>query len=178
MGRWPDPILRRTAQEVDARWLGTSALVRASQMLSRTAQREGAVGLAAQQCGVDGRMIYVQGYGVCINPKLVARSPESELKVWQERCLVLPPTWTATVLRDAWIDVEYYTPEGKRKHARLQGEASRCLQHEYDHDRGILVTDHVGLEELESETMRDIERPGHEQRQAIAYSRQLDNPLV
>lgn len=177
MGKWPDPILRRSAREVDFKWLGTPVLYRACDLLERTARYEGAVGLAAQQCGVDARMIYLQGYGVWINPRIVARSSEPEMRVWQEQCLVLPPTWTATVLRDAWIDVDYLTADGKRRRARLQGEPSRCLQHEYDHDRGILVTDHVGLEELESDIMRQIEAPGHARRQAIAYTRHLDSPL-
>jgi peptide deformylase len=187
MGRWPDPILRRPCQEVDEKWLTTPALMTvAGRILTQTAEYEGAVGLAAQQCGINARMIYLQGYGVWINPRIVGRSPEAQMKVWEERCLVLPPTWTATVLRDSWIEVEYYTVDSttststttRKKRSRLYGESSRCFQHEYDHDRGILVTDHVALDELESDTMRDMERFGHEQRQAIAYTRHLDNSLV
>ena len=201
-------------------------------MLVRTAQYYGAVGLAAQQCGINARLIYIQEDDdgrkrrrtttatttVFINPRLVSRSPEPNVQVWTEQCLVLPPTWTATVLRDSWIDVEYFTlmkktpvvatttptttprrPTASRTmggsvvvplpspqqeqwlltkcRRRLYGEASRCFQHEYDHDRGILLTDHVGLEELESEVMRDMEQGGHEERQAMAYARHLDDPL-
>ena len=148
---------------------------------------------------------------VLINPRIVGRSPETEMKVWTEQCLVLPPTWTATVLRDSWIDVEYYTLEGTATAAgmggpgstrprpvasssqlgggiltirrrRLYGETSRCFQHEYDHDRGILLTDHVGWDEMESNVMRELEEEeecwgGHEQRQAMAYARHFDDPL-
>ena len=185
-------------------------------MLVRTAQYYGAVGLAAQQCGINARLIYIQEDDdgrrrrrmtttttttVFINPRLVGRSPEPNVQVWTEQCLVLPPTWTATVLRDSWIDVEYYTLMKKtpvvatstqapqspppqqeqllltKCRRRLYGEASRCFQHEYDHDRGILLTDHVELEELESDVMRDMEQGGHDQRQAIAYARHLDDPL-
>ena len=58
------------------------------------------------------------------------------MKVWQEQCLVLPPTFTATVLRDKWVDVQYDSLaalNGKsvqRQTKRLKGEASRCVQHE------------------------------------------------
>ena len=43
-----------------------------------------------------------------VNPTIVARSSELEMQVWEEYCLVLPSTFRATVLRDAWIEIEYY----------------------------------------------------------------------
>jgi len=123
------------------------------------------------------------------------------MNVWTEECLVLPPTFRATVLRDDWIDIEYdFLYEFRRSSSsvitgeevmtpttqgrggtssssmpmkrRFFGEQSRCLQHELDHDRGILITDHVGLEELENDMMRQIETDGHTQRMALAYSRE------
>lgn len=177
MGRWPDPILRRPASEVDAQWFGTPTLQYACQILQRTAQTEGAVGLAAQQCGVDARILYLEQPRpmVLVNPHIIRRSPETQGRVWEEYCLVLPPTFVATVVRDDWVDVQYHTGGGEVRQMRLKGEASRCVQHELDHDRGILVTDHVGLDELESDVMRTLERPGHDERMLLAYSRQVDS---
>ncbi len=198
MGKWPDPALRIPAKPVDpSMWLDgvkQQRLELAATILRDTANREGAVGLAAQQCGVDARMVFLSASDdrngnsdmVLINPRIVARSPESSMKVWTEECLVLPPTFRATVLRDDWIDVEYdFCYEYRSKESiissagsqtpikrRFFKEQSRCLQHELDHDRGILITDHVGLDELENDTMRKIEAEGHEKRQALAYSRQ------
>jgi len=207
MGKWPDPALRIPAKRVDpAMWLGGASseqhqkLQLGAAILRDTANREGAVGLAAQQCGVDARMVYLSAssgiFGnpsmVLVNPRIVARSPESNMKVWTEECLVLPPTFRATVLRDEWIDVEYdlsyeyrsLVPSSSFKELTFSGdsntpirrrfvnEQSRCLQHELDHDRGILITDHVGLDELENNAMRRIEAEGHDRRQTIAYSRQ------
>jgi peptide deformylase len=252
MGKWPDPALRIPAKPVDpSLWLEGAAssveqqqqqqqqrqtrLQLAASILRDTARREGAVGLAAQQCGVDARMVFLSsswfgGVGslfgkhnhendndmVLINPRIVARSPESSMKVWTEECLVLPPTFRATILRDDWIDVEYdvsfeyrsqqqpgqndrmrtqtqmlgpsseelllvvvqqLSSEGSSQNStpirrRFVNEQSRCLQHELDHDRGILITDHVGLEELENNVMRQIEAEGHDRRQVLAYSRQ------
>ncbi len=195
MGKWPDPALRIPAKPVDpAMWLNTKQQERlglAATILRDTARREGAVGLAAQQCGVDARMVFLSASGrnadiVLINPRIVARSPESSMKVWTEECLVLPPTFRATVLRDDWIDVEYdffyeYRPSTKElissagsqspMKRRFFREQSRCLQHELDHDRGILITDHVGLDELENDLMRRIETVGHDRRQTLAYAR-------
>ena len=221
MGKWPDPALRIPAKPLDpAMWLaGPSStegqqLKFAASILRDTARKEGAVGLAAQQCGVDVRMIYLSyssgsdrfgtGDMVLINPRIVARSPESNMKVWTEECLVLPPTFRATVLRDEWIDVEYDFSYDYRASTRIKtqsqegvpsptmsstiissgglsqtsmrrrffGEQSRCLQHELDHDRGILITDHVGMDELENDSMRMIEAEGHDRRQTLAYSRE------
>jgi peptide deformylase len=213
MGKWPDPALRIPAKPIDpSQWLEGASPKRhqrlelAATILRDTARREGAVGLAAQQCGVDARMVFLSSAGggggmmgnnnsdgdmVLVNPRIVARSSESSMKVWTEECLVLPPTFRATVLRDDWIDVEYDASfeyrsqqrDSKSREPVLSGwsqtpirkrffkEQSRCLQHELDHDRGILITDHVGLDELENNVMRTIEAEGHDRRQAIAYSR-------
>ncbi|OEU10192.1 peptide deformylase, partial [Fragilariopsis cylindrus CCMP1102] len=176
MGKWPDQILRRPANPVDPKmWLlGSSSstnnqeqqqqqrliLQKAATILRNTARREGAVGLAAQQCGVDAKMVYLSSSSgttdtgnnnnelVFINPRIVNRSIETNMNVWTEECLVLPPTFRATVLRDDWIDIEYdFSYEFRTSSSlmpmkrRFFGEQSRCLQHELDHDRGILITD-------------------------------------
>ena len=187
MGRWPDPILRRRADPVDTAYFNNNLLRQACEILRNTAIAEGAVGLAAQQCGINAQIIYLEAplhgknaYMILINPQIEDRSPEVDMKTWRERCLVLPPTFQATVQRDSWVDVSYHDM-GKigrkqqnattRRVVRLYGEMARAIQHEMDHDRGILVTDHVSLEELESDLMRSIEQPGHKQRMQVAYSR-------
>lgn len=186
MGRWPDPILRRPSEPLlfDKGRISQNLALRASEMLRRTAEREGAVGLAAQQCGINIRMIYLQlennngrsagetSNGITmINPKIVERSAEEDLLVWNESCLVLPPTFTATVLRDSMVRVRFQDCQGRTQERRFENEAARALQHEMDHDRGILVTDHVDLCELENDTMRNIEAPGHSERMKLAYQR-------
>jgi peptide deformylase len=77
--------------------------------------------------------------------------------VWTEGCLVLPPEFRATLLRDAEVTIEYESLlddddgddniMGLTKQITLRGELARCAQHEMDHDRGILIVDHVPLEE-------------------------------
>jgi peptide deformylase len=208
MARWPDPILRHVADPVPHELFGTAALQTACRRLEQTAMREQAVGLAAQQCGVNARIVYLERSTsssssssssskqeggpwhwhapllltasaslaalTMINPRIVQRSPETEMRVWTEHCLVLPPTLEATVLRDVWVDVAFQTLTGEWQRERLVGEVARAAQHELDHDRGILVTDHVSLDELESDVMRSIEQPGHDQRMALAYARTVE----
>ena len=49
MGRWPDPILRRTASKIEATMMGGPLLNSLAKKLRRTARVNKAVGLAAQQ---------------------------------------------------------------------------------------------------------------------------------
>lgn len=149
MGRWPDPMLRRSAEPVDQTLLGTEELRLACDFLRNTATANKAVGLAAQQCGINARIIFLEmeqlawnqsrNFVTMINPTISARSPEEQMLVWREHCLVLPPTFTATVLRDAWIDVDYLDWTGKKHSTRLRGESARACQHEMDHDRGKML---------------------------------------
>jgi len=110
-----------------------------------------------------------------INPRIIHRSPERNMKPWNESCLVLPPTFTAVVLRDESVVVEYeslFTQKTER--VTLNGELARAAQHEMDHNRGILILDHVTLDELENSVMRELERDRHEYRMNLAYSRYVD----
>lgn len=98
------------------------------------------------------------------------------MKVWTEECLVLPPSFTATLLRDASILVQYENLQGNTMNKHFTGELARALQHEMDHDRGILILDHVDLNNMDSLKMKSIETAGHENRMKLAYSRYIDAP--
>jgi len=207
MARWPDPILRRPSSQLQVhveqpslsgkgQVEENSHLRRLAYKLRRTARVNGAVGLAAQQCGIDGSLIFLddpqnkknarkrhlgggddEGGFFLFNPRVVSRSSELRMNVWREECLVLPPDFTATVLRDSTIGVEYETLSGKTKFISLRGELSRAFQHEFDHDRGILLLDHISLDEMDTK-MRNIETKGHDKRSTLAFSRFLSEPRV
>ena len=182
--------------------------------LRNTARKEGAVGLAAQQCGVDASLIFIDGVhqkqtnqsrnsvfgegrtlgenrddGIyLVNPRIIKRSKESEMLVWTEECLVLPPQFRATLLRDAMVTIEYEALHGDEygmtKQITFKGELARCAQHEMDHDRGVLIVDHVGLNELLSvggdNFMASIENADglHETRIQRAYERYLSDSVL
>eukprot|EP00978_Attheya_sp_CCMP212_P036351 scaffold164020_cov80-Attheya_sp.AAC.2 len=155
MARWPDPVLRRPTSKVKQ---FDQILVLVARQVERTAHHEKAVGLAAQQCGIDASLVVVpSSKQVLVNPRIVARSPEMEMRIWTKHCLVLPPTITATMLRDESIVVEYETLEVSTQLLRAKSELARCLQHEMDHDRGILILDHLPLESGETIHQSSIE---------------------
>ena len=266
MAKWPDPILRKATspipQSVFQSKQMTNKLQLIAETLKNTARQEGAVGLAAQQCGIDASLIYIDGVSTTtttttttttatsnnnefgqsnwrnskkkiiskgvvvdddnnrselrpatrmgkqqqqsqknkkggiflVNPRIVHRSLESDMLVWTEECLVLPPEFKATLLRDADVTIEYETLTacldddddecGKTKQITLRGELARCAQHEMDHDKGILITDHVGLDELlsirDQTLMADVEDSDglHANRMQRAYAREIDDSLL
>lgn len=172
MARWPDPSLRRTADTVFEDYFESKTLKTACNRLRDTAIANSAVGLAAQQCGVNARLVYLQGQpNVLVNPVVLERSPEASMRVWRETCLVLPPEFRATVLRDDWVTVQFQDWKGRSIRRSFHGETSRALQHEMDHDRGILITDHIEEGEMANDLMRMIERNGHEHRMRRAFER-------
>ena len=107
-----------------------------------------------------------------VNPIIISRSSEMDMKVWDETCLVLPPTFHAILFRDAQVTIEYKDLEGDTQIITFHdAELARTVQHEMDHDRGILILDHIGLEEMESDEMRQVEIEGHTKRMDMAFSR-------
>ena len=68
--------------------------------------------------------------------------------------------------------------DGITKHIKLQGELACCVQHEMDHDRGVLIVDHVSSDELltidgRALFMAETENSDglHDRRMQRAYSR-------
>ncbi|CAK0877308.1 unnamed protein product, partial [Prorocentrum cordatum] len=174
MGRYPDPVLRRSAAPVAAFGSDLRLLVGA---LASAARAEGAVGLAASQVGVDARVIVldpgVLDAGtppVLVNPRIVSRTPEDDMRWWRERCLVLPDDVLVTLMRDL----------GGRPFSRpLRGEAARALQHELDHLNGVLIVDHAtdpaDLRSAAFPELLPLEAADHERRQAVAFARAVED---
>jgi len=113
--------------------------------LKVTREAYGGIGLSANQCGIKAR-VFVLGYEnifdmVCINPKVINAS--AELVRDNEGCLSFPGLYVK-ITRNSWIEVEYFTEEGKKVQTRLEGLSARCFLHELDHMNGIKLTHHVG----------------------------------
>lgn len=132
----------------------------------------GAVGLAATQCGVDAQIV-VLGDEIYVNPRIVARSPEEDMRVWRERCLALPADVQVELLRDASITVAARDLRGHLFHRQFKDELARAMQHEMDHMNGILIIDHSY--DLVTSTlvpsMAAREAPLHAQRRQRAWAR-------
>ncbi|GMI06380.1 hypothetical protein TrVE_jg153 [Triparma verrucosa] len=178
MARYPDPLLRRSASPVPSSAFNTAALQTLASKLKRTCEKEKAVGLAAQQCGVDASIVYLDSVGnspgtFLVNPVIVKRSAEEKMRVWDEFCLVLPPTLIVTLLRDAEVTVDFSALDGTQQTRTFTGELARAVQHEMDHDLGVLIVDHAAtLSELPS-WIADLEGGSHSERQAVAFRRSV-----
>jgi len=156
-----DPVLRRTAAEVDPRDIGTPQLRRLIAAMTG-AMRAAGVGLAAPQIGTPLQVAVMEDL-----PELAAKVPEAErlererepfaLKVlinpvlrevgtetrdFFEGCLSIKG-YTAMVRRHREVSVAYLDENGAAQTWQPRGWAARIVQHECDHLRGVLYTDRM-----------------------------------
>jgi len=173
VARYPDPILRRCASQVPEGMFGSETLKKAASLLKSTAQGINAVGLTAQQCAVDASIVYLTDDDTTmVNPQIIGRSPEPLMVAWEEYCLVFPSDLRVNLLRDSVVTVEFKTLEGETLERRFEGEKARAVQHELDHDRGILFIDHSELADLPS-SISTLEEGEHSIRQSKAFDRSV-----
>ncbi|PIZ98660.1 MAG: peptide deformylase [Candidatus Komeilibacteria bacterium CG_4_10_14_0_2_um_filter_37_10] len=101
------------------------------------------VGLAARQVGNEDQIFVVQidkNIEVFINAKIVYSSfIKSEL---EEGCLSVPDVY-GLVSRPKTILVKYYNQIGQLKIKRFSNLIAHVVQHEYDHNQGVLFIDKV-----------------------------------
>jgi len=111
------------------------------------------IGLAANQINISKR-VFVMGHTSnpefpkpfsVFNPKILEASKEQILD--QEGCLSYPGIWLH-IKRPSWIIAGYQNEKGIHKEIRLEGYASKCFQHEYDHLDGICFVDKVSAMKL------------------------------
>lgn len=118
-----------------------------------TMKTQGGIGLAANQVGVDKRVIVVcvpQAPGeelrpyhnkplALVNPLIVSKIGKSKLL---EGCLSFPGIFE-TVDRSAQVHVTAKSPSGEDVEIQADGLMSVCLQHEIDHLNGVVFTDRM-----------------------------------
>ena len=140
---YPEPVLRRVAEPVQAFDDDLAQIVRAMFDCMRKSQ---GVGLAAPQVGLQKRILVLNATGeaeddlALINVEIVERSgPKS---VFEEGCLSFPGIY-AEVERPDRCRVQAFDPEGKPIDKEFDGFTSRVIQHEYDHLEGVLLVDRM-----------------------------------
>jgi peptide deformylase len=103
------------------------------------------IGLAAPQVAAGQRLIVVDvsenrnDLMVLVNPEIIARSGEEEMK---EGCLSVPGV-LETVRRAEKITLRATTVQGKLIELEADGLLAVCIQHEIDHLNGTLFVDHL-----------------------------------
>lgn len=107
--------------------------------LIRLMHKERGMGLAANQVGYNVRLFVMrveQRYWHCFNPEILEQSSE-EVEL-EEGCLSFPREF-CKITRPEKIFVRYFDAWGNLKEEWLEGWASRCFQHEFDHLNGLTM---------------------------------------
>jgi len=103
---------------------------------------EGAIGLACNQLGLQGRVVLVRTgnkktWETFVNPEILSYGEETIIH--EEGCLSVPKK-SIKVERHTQITIRY--SRGKDKIIReMHGQEAIVMQHEIDHLNGILITD-------------------------------------
>lgn len=144
-----NPILRNVSEEIEEI---TEELGEFCDKLLLLMRENQWVGLAAPQVGENIRVIATSQREkkpkkdkllwttIMINPTIIDKSKETIL--WEEACISLPDC-IGMVRRHKTIQVEFYTPEGKKQKKKYKDFNAVIIQHEIDHLDGILFMDKV-----------------------------------
>lgn len=140
---YPDPVLRKRAQEVDPSAKGLKKLV--AGMLQAMKEASG-VGLAAPQVGESVRVFVASETGeiddamICLNPKLERFGATVEL---EEGCLSVPGI-RRQIVRPESVRLKWTDLDGKPQEGEFTGLLARIVQHECDHLDGVLFFERMG----------------------------------
>tara|TARA_B110001454_G_scaffold95539_1_gene90657 strand:+ start:503 stop:1153 length:651 start_codon:yes stop_codon:yes gene_type:complete len=118
--------------------------------LLKVMQRDGGVGLSANQVGINAAC-FVIGDGkdfekIFINPKIVGVGEEQDSI--KEGCLSFPGLFLM-VKRPTKCAIQYWDEEGEEIMEEYQGVSARVILHEYDHMLGQNFTMRVSRVKLE-----------------------------
>jgi len=147
--KYGSPILRKHSVEVTEE----DNLVQMVMDLFDTIKKEGGLGLAAPQIGIQKRIFLIDTSALneddptiekieeaFINPEISGSSPETF--IYEEGCLSIPGIYE-NVERPLKIRVRYQDTFFNTIEKELDGMQARIFQHEFDHLNGILFIDRL-----------------------------------
>jgi peptide deformylase len=141
---YPDPVLKRKAELVENIDGNIQNLI---DNMSKLMYQSSGIGLAANQVGVEKRVIMFdinykekgEDLTVLINPKIILAEDNIE---FEEGCLSVPD-FQGKITRKKYVQVQGVDRHGKSIDIEAEDLAAICIQHEIDHLNGILILDHV-----------------------------------
>lgn len=143
-----NPILRAVSTEIKTQEFSKYKSLAEAMIKHIKNPKNGGIGLAAPQIGVNKRLIVVslmRDYEdenfrtiAMINPVITHFSESTCTE--KEGCLSLPGL-TGPVTRPDAVSVDFFDINGNKQHLDLTGLAARIVQHEIDHIDGILFID-------------------------------------
>lgn len=139
--KYPDPILRKRAEEIKEI---SDSIVDLAKMMVQTMRNAGGIGLAANQVGRPIRLIVVeQGKDkepwIIVNPELLSYEEED---VREEGCLSIPG-YFEFIKRHRKVVVRGLDLKEQEIIIEADGILARALQHEIDHLNGLLFIDRL-----------------------------------
>ena len=148
--RWGNPILHREVQDVTS-FDDELATVVADMAATMYASTDGAIGLAANQIGVDLKVFVfdcpnAHGKRICgvvCNPVLeLPASSQIQTSKYPEGCLSLPGPFTECS-RPNRVTIRGVNEHNEPIQIHGTGTLAMCLQHEYDHLQGTVFGDRI-----------------------------------
>ncbi len=143
-------LLRQVCEPFSAADIASAAYSTLAQRMVKTVTDStvDGVGIAGPQVGILRQIVAVQRYDkegfpfeVYPNISITARSEECESG--REGCLSVPDR-SGMVVRSQWVVINYTSPETLQQvQDTIKGYTARIFQHETDHLKGILYTDHL-----------------------------------
>jgi len=140
---YPDSFLRRSVKPVENFDEALASEVREMFELMR---KEKGVGLAANQVGLDKRVVVINVTGedgdgkVLVNPEIAFRKGS---RIEEEGCLSVPGI-NGKVRRAAFVHVRAFNEKGEPFEYDADGLLAVVSQHELDHLDGVLFIDKLG----------------------------------
>lgn len=144
-----DKILNEVINPIDTSQFGSEFLVNTAQEMLDSLSSHGAIGLAANQCGINLRMFVMRTQGrdfICCNPEILDTSDDTGIE--REGCLSFPKLYIS-IRRSKKIKAKWFDTRGIEHVEELTGMASVCFQHEFDHLQGITFKERAGKFALE-----------------------------
>jgi peptide deformylase len=137
-------ILRKQSRNVD--FSDTATLFYLTHRMFQSVVKEGGVGIAAPQVGINRNIIWVwrndkpsHPWELYFNPRITAYS--DTIKQRSDGCLSIPGV-TGQSWRAIWVNVEYDLSDGTHKAEHIsQAYTAQIFQHEIDHLNGIVWLD-------------------------------------
>lgn len=142
----PDPLLYQKLEPYDFNCgMDTNEIER---VMIAIMEKEGGIGISANQVGFDRRVIVVKPKGqvpfAMFNPEIIESKND---KADDEGCLSFP-NLLIKVNRPNSVTVKYLDKDQKECIITLNGYDAKCVQHEIDHLDGITFTKKVSTLKL------------------------------
>jgi len=143
-------VLRKKCEDIDPNYKNLNILIKD---MFETMHNANGIGLAAPQVGFSINLFVIdlnplsednpklKGLKkVFINPKIINEYGDN----WEydEGCLSIPDL-NDIVIRKKNIEIEYMDEKFNLIKEKISGMEARVIQHEYDHLKGVLFTDHL-----------------------------------